>query len=193
LACGSSCRNASAGVTDATVTAAPSPTSLQIQLPTPVHPSQSVYLQATGAHLEAKITAIPTEASEPSLIPSQPLSAPELRQLRPNALCCAVCDREVANLTRASGSDSGYKDLPSEYWAEMMEVWMCHADPAWTAKIAERSKEGFWPEKGRVLVGGSYLLVHPQDSKLDHLTIESMSNVSPLPDTPSDHSLPLLD
>lgn len=107
----------------------------------------------------------------PTLISSisHPLSATELRQLDPGGICCTSCDREIASFPAAGGTYERFKDLPSEHWAEMMEVWMCHDDPGFTAKLASQTKEGFWPIKGKVLVGGSYVLVNPEDVKRGNL------------------------
>ena len=159
--------------------------SLKVELPVAVPVGQTVNLQQSDLHLEAKLSALPTQsAASFSALTSlaHPLSAPELRKLRPKALCCTMCDREVADLSKASRSEdaeegSGFKDLPSEHWAEMLEVWMCHDDPAFTAKVARQTNEGFWSTRENVLVGGSYLLVHPEEAKSKNLQLEK-ENVS---------------
>jgi len=166
-------------VNEAAITTSNNTNTLTINLPTPVHPSQTVYLRNADSHFEGKITALPIPTSPRTLVPSQPLSASDLRNLQPKNLCCTGCEREVADVLQASAcADGGFRDLPSEYWAEMMEVWMCHSDPGWTAKIAQKSKDGFWPEQGRVLVGGSYLLINPQDVKSENIAVGQLSDVS---------------
>ncbi|WWC60136.1 uncharacterized protein I303_102700 [Kwoniella dejecticola CBS 10117] len=132
--------------------------SVRIALPTPIQPGQSVSFTPQSLHLEAKLVAQPIPASAVSLLPSYPLSAPDLRTIRPKVICCTSCERELASLP-LENLEQAYKDLPSEHWAEMMEVWMCHNDPSFTARLSERTKEGFWPQNGGVLVGGSYLLI----------------------------------
>ena len=47
----------------------------------------------------------------------------------------------------------------------MIEIWMCHQDPTWTSKLAKHTEEGFWPDQGGLLVGGSYLLVNRDDAR----------------------------
>lgn len=146
--------------------------SIRIQLPTAVYPTQSIPFTHQDLHLEAKLAALSTSTSTTmsslNTSVSHALSAADLRELQPKALCCAACDREVADLSL----NNVYKDLPSEHWAEMMEVWMCHADPAFTARLAQRTKDGFWPSKGTVLVGGSYLLVDGSQAKKHNLHVE---------------------
>lgn len=146
--------------------------SLQIPMPVPIHPHQAVPLVPLGSLLEAKLASVPLSSFAPTLISSisHPLSATELRQLDPRGFCCTVCDREIASIPSFSRGrpvevDERFKDLPSEHWAEMMEVWMCHDDPGFTARLASQTKEGFWPMKGRILVGGSYVLVNSADVK----------------------------
>lgn len=151
---------------------------LRIPLPVPIQPHQSVPLIAHGLHLEAKLSSVPMATFAPILISSvsHPLSASELRELNPRGLCCTTCDREIASiLTKSPGGkeDERFKDLPSEHWAEMMEVWMCHDDPGFTARLANQTKEGFWPVKGRVLVGGSYVLANAADVKRANITSKS--------------------
>ena len=142
-----------------------SASSLRISLPTAVYPAQCVSLTSHDLHLEAKLSALPSATSSAGSsthsIVNHALSAAELRHLQPKALCCGACDRTVAVLS----ASTVYKDLPSEHWAEMMEVWMCHADPKFTARIAQQTRDGFWPNESTVLVGGSYLLVDSQQAK----------------------------
>ncbi|WVF67080.1 hypothetical protein IAT40_001825 [Kwoniella sp. CBS 6097] len=155
--------------------------SLRITLPTPVIPGQIVAFTSQALHLEAKIIAQPTPPAAATLLPTYALSASDLRSYHAKAICCAGCDRELSTLptkptlvdTTVNGTFEGaYKDLPSEHWAEMMEVWMCHNDPTFTARLAEKTKEGFWPQHGGVLVGGSYLLVGQERLKAGNITVE---------------------
>jgi hypothetical protein len=52
-----------------------------------------------------------------------------------------------------------YRDLPSEFWTELVDAWMCHHDQKLTEQITRNAKEGSWPKIGECLVGGSYLLL----------------------------------
>lgn len=175
------------GDTEAIVLNTRDPTvSLLIDLPTPVASGQTSVLQQQDFHLETKLSALPTQSNGAifslNTVVQHPLSASDLRQAKPQALCCTACDREIADLTKANKSEtavegSGFKDLPSEHWAEMLEVWMCHDDPAFTSQLAQRTTEGFWPTRENVLVGGSYILIHSEEAKTANLAVESI-NVS---------------
>ena len=167
--------------------------SMCITLPTPVAIGQTIPFKQSDLHVEAKLSALATAPngaiSSLNTILQHPLSAPELRKIQPKALCCTACNREVADLSRTLRSEekfegSGFKDLPSEHWAEMLEVWMCHDDPAFTAQLAQRTNEGFWPSKDTVLVGGSYLLVHQDEGKSANLQVDP-DNVSSPASAPS--------
>lgn len=152
---------------------------ITIALPTPVPLGQRVPFTSADGHVEAKLAALPTPSSALSLNATitHALSAPNLRQLAPRSLCCTQCDHEIAEFP----SDVQFKDLPSEHWAEMLEVWMCHADPAFTAHIAKQAKDGFWPNAKTVLVGGSYLLVAGTDVCKEKLVEQETSEVSSFP------------
>jgi hypothetical protein len=143
-----------------------------IRLPALVRSGQSITLTpsaGTHIHLEGKLAALPPTSAPPMLGTRYPLSAADLRQLEPTGICCAACDRIVASLSPAQ-SQTHWKDLPSEHWAEMIEIWMCHQDPTWTSKLARHTEQGFWPDKGGLLVGGSYLLVHKEDARRVNMT-----------------------
>lgn len=162
---------------DAVVTSRSDPkVRITIELPTPVPLGQRVPFTNADGHVEARLAALPTASSALSFNSAitHALSAPNLRQLAPRSLCCTHCDREIAEFP----SDVQFKDLPSEHWAEMLEVWMCHADPAFTAHIAKQTRDGFWPSTNTVLVGGSYLLVAGSDVCKDRLVEQDTSNVS---------------
>jgi hypothetical protein len=147
----------------------------RIRLPVPVQGGQKVPLAAPHFHLEAKLTAASTQLSEPvsslNTMITQALCATDLRRIQPKVIACTGCDREIAELP----NKCGFKDLPSEHWAEMMEVWMCHSDPGFTAQISAQTKDGFWPSEGIVLVGGSYLLLRDEYVKEHNLVTDSTS------------------
>lgn len=147
--------------------------SLHIPLPSAVNPGQVVPFIHQDLQLEGKLSALPFSSSAPvsslNTVVDHALSAADLRRLRPKAICCVGCDREVAELS----PNTVYKDLPSEHWAEMMEVWMCHADPTFTARLGQQTRDGFWPTKETVLVGGSYVLVDGGHAKKHNLCIET--------------------
>jgi hypothetical protein len=165
---------------------------VRIQLPVAVQGGQRVPLAAPHFHLEAKLTSVLVSPSAPvsslDTMITQALCAADLRKMQPNTICCTGCDREMAELP----AGCTYKDLPSEHWAEMMEVWMCHSDPGFTAQISAQTKDGFWPSAGTVLVGGSYLLLVDEYIKNYNLVIDSntVSHLSPVPALlPTPHGL----
>lgn len=143
---------------------------LRIPLPIMVHSHQSVPLHcpspSSSLHLEAKLSSHPLKPTANLLGTKYPLSALDLKsfQPRPHGLCCASCDRILAILN-ADKADLKWKDLPSEHWAEMIEIWMCHQDPTWTSRLAEFTEKGFWPDKEGMMVGGSYVLINPSDAR----------------------------
>lgn len=153
---------------------------LHIVLPTRVRPDQQSPFVRHGFHLEAKIAALPVAStgaiSSLNTIIPHALSASELHRTQPNGFCCASCDRELVDLA----PNEICKDLPSEHWAEMLEVWMCHPDPAFTSHLADKTKDGFWPVRGTTLVGGSYLLVDGSQVKA-HNVVMSDTKVSLVP------------
>lgn len=159
---------------------ASSATQSRITLPTVAIPGQSMSLILQNFHLETRVASLPTTSSAPvsslNTVITQALSASELRQIQPKSFCCVTCDREVAD----TSSTRSYKDLPSEHWAEMLEIWMCHSDPGFTAGISAKAKDGFWPEKDIVLVGGSYLLLQDSHIQRHNLVMgtESVSEIS---------------
>ncbi|CAE7062126.1 unnamed protein product [Rhizoctonia solani] len=83
------------------------------------------------------------------------LDAEQLRSSQPSSFACSSCSLPITQ-GLASGNIR-YNDLPSEYWAELLDAWMCHPDQQVTAELAKRA-EGIWPLPGQVLVGGGFLL-----------------------------------
>lgn len=84
------------------------------------------------------------------------LDATQLSFLTPTSFICASCSLPLVQASRLHQ----YRDLPSEHWAELVDAWMCHADLKLNEGVKKGSKDGFWPESGEGLVGGSYVLVH---------------------------------
>jgi hypothetical protein len=170
---------------EATLVSKSNTSGIRINLPVAITPGQKVALAALHFHLEAKLASIPISPSAPvsslNTMITQALCASDLRKMQPKIICCTTCDREIAELP----STCAFKDLPSEHWAEMMEVWMCHADPGFTAQISAQTKDGFWPSTGTVLVGGSYLLLKEEYARNHNLNVESTSvSLSPFQSWP---------
>lgn len=102
-------------------------------------------------------TNVASESDDPPL-----LTASQLNSLLPTSYTCASCLLPLVSVV-----PTRYSDLPSEYWEELVEAWMCHPDGQILAKgrmhmHAEAGKGGhgfgFWPTQGEALVGGSYVL-----------------------------------
>lgn len=157
-----------------------------LDLPTPVTAWQRIVLKDLPSPTEFKLRAersATAHAPALNMVITHALSAPELRRMQPTALACQACDRELADLSTVSSTGqwergAGFKDLPSEHWAEMLEAWMCHADDGFTNQLTERTKDGFWPVEGTVLVGGSYMLVDANDTCQQNLRIDGKVSVS---------------
>ncbi|KZT60983.1 hypothetical protein CALCODRAFT_530291 [Calocera cornea HHB12733] len=126
-----------------------------VKLPVNVQPSK----QHLRYQDKSCTFAIPTMASSRSSTPQEATGAPDrlldaatLSTLSPSAFTCASCSLQ---LVRGS-SISRYNDLPSEYWTELVDAWMCHADQP--VPDAVKNENGLTPTSDQALVGGSYIL-----------------------------------
>lgn len=108
-----------------------------------------------GEHYEIKLP-VPSGSSGQSPHAATPalLDATELSTIHPSSYICASCSLPLVQSSRLSG----YRDLPSEHWEELVDAWMCHADQKLQSHIMQHSVEGFWPSEDTALVGGSYIL-----------------------------------
>ncbi|WVQ88089.1 hypothetical protein IAS59_001823 [Cryptococcus gattii] len=143
--------------------------SIDVVLPVSVYSDQTMPLVPQSLYQEAKLSALPTPAASNALMITHALSAPDFRSMKPTVLCCTICQRHLAGLPFYRDLKQAYKDLPSDHWAEMIDIWMCHDDPAFTARLAGMTEEGFWPRDGGVLVGGSYVLLEETRGKWETL------------------------
>lgn len=143
--------------------------SIDVVLPVFVYSDQTMPLVPQSLYQEAKLSALPTPAASNALMITHALSAPDFRSMKPTVLCCTICQRHLAGLPFYRDLKQAYKDLPSDHWAEMIDIWMCHDDPAFTARLAGMTEEGFWPRDGGVLVGGSYVLLEETRGKWETL------------------------
>jgi len=90
-----------------------------------------------------------SSTSTPSL-----MDASQLEQLKPQTFTCSSCSLPLVQ----SGRIEEFKDLPSEYWSELLDAWMCHQDQKLSERLASYGNNGFWPEEKQCLIGGSYFL-----------------------------------
>lgn len=111
-------------------------------------------VRSHGTHFEVKLPTHPRSANSPPELESEPLmDASQLSAANPTSFVCSSCSLP---LVQASAVES-YRDLPSEYWAELVEAWMCHADQKVHDHVAVHGR-GIWPKTSQALVGGSYIL-----------------------------------
>lgn len=143
--------------------------SIDVVLPVSVYSDQTMPLVPQSLYQEAKLSALLTPAASNALMITHALSAPDFRSMKPTILCCTICQRHLAGLPFSRDLKQAYKDLPSDHWAEMIDIWMCHDDPAFTVRLAGMTEEGFWPRDGGVLVGGSYVLLEETRGKWETL------------------------
>jgi hypothetical protein len=126
-------------------------TSFPLILPVPTSPGRKDIRMQAG-HYEIKLPTSPfTPVALPDPLPL--LDATQLSACGPTGFNCSSCSLPLVRLS----SDVTFRDLPSEHWEELVDAWMCHADQRLHERVIKRSR-GFWPEAGRVLVGGSYVL-----------------------------------
>jgi hypothetical protein len=84
----------------------------------------------------------------------EPMSASELSARAPSSFSCSHCSTTLVT----SSSTMAYAAMPSEYWAELVESWICHSDQELNANILAH-KDGALPRADQVLVATAYLLV----------------------------------
>lgn len=87
-----------------------------------------------------------------SFIHRPPLSGRELSELKPTSFACSTCSASILT----PSPTVTYADLPSEYWTEMLEAWMCHPEGNFLHQLKESRMR---PSDGQMLVGNDYLLV----------------------------------
>ncbi|RPD54903.1 hypothetical protein L226DRAFT_535568 [Lentinus tigrinus ALCF2SS1-7] len=127
-------------------------TSPLLTLPAPVSPGVKD-VKVTGQYYEVKLP-VTTPPPSPLDGPSALLDATQLSSLSPSSFVCASCSLPLVQASRLYE----YRDLPSEHWAELVDAWMCHADQKLHEHVKKHSAQGFWPQEGEALVGGSYIL-----------------------------------
>ncbi|KAI0718753.1 HECT-like ubiquitin-conjugating enzyme-binding-domain-containing protein [Cerioporus squamosus] len=127
-------------------------TSPLLALPAPVSPGVKD-VKVTGQYYEVKLPVTAAPAS-PLDGPPALLDATQLSSLSPTSFVCASCSLPLVQASRLHE----YRDLPSEHWAELVDAWMCHADQRLHEHVKKHSAQGFWPQEGEALVGGSYVL-----------------------------------
>jgi len=102
------------------------------------------------------------------------LDAAQLSSANPPSFICASCSLSLVQASKIRD----YRDLPSEHWAELVEAWMCHSDQKLHDQIVKHGQQGFWPEPGQGLVGGSYILFEESCITVNNLHAAEEKKVS---------------
>ncbi|KAG2109926.1 HECT-like ubiquitin-conjugating enzyme-binding-domain-containing protein [Suillus discolor] len=125
-----------------------------LSLPVQVTPGKKD-VQIRQGHYELKLgIANPqTARSSSSDEPTPLMSAEQLLSSKPTSWSCISCSLPLVHYPKLFK----YRDLPSEYWEELVDAWMCHADQTLHNHTAKHGR-GFWPEDSEALVGGGYIL-----------------------------------
>lgn len=154
-------------------------TSPLLSLPAPVPPGLKE-VRVVGQYYEVKL---PVTAPSPSLFdaPTTLMDATQLSSTSPTNFVCASCSLPLVHASRLRE----FRDLPSEHWAELVDAWMCHTDQRLHDHVKKHSAQGFWPQEGEALVGGSYILFEesavvtgnfwPADEQDDRVRYRSLS------------------
>ncbi|KAL5038793.1 E3 ubiquitin-protein ligase E3D [Batrachochytrium dendrobatidis] len=95
------------------------------------------------------------------------------------------CHNCKFNLTNTSQSDPSaahnlferHVDLPSQHWHEMLECWACHHED-YSSTLQGQQGGLILAQKNAVLVGDSYILLHPDTMQMDRLAIIYTGNES---------------
>ena len=125
----------------------------RLRLPTIVRPGLADVNVVGGRHFQVKLATL---APPMDVVSSEPeLDASHFQSIQPTSFICASCSLPLVQAAKLRK----YRDLPSEHWAELVDAWMCHSDQKLHEHVQKGSRDGFWPDDGEVLVGGSYLLL----------------------------------
>ncbi|PSR99308.1 hypothetical protein PHLCEN_2v4167 [Hermanssonia centrifuga] len=156
-------------------------TSIPLSLPTKVHTGKVDVSVIGGRHYQIKLPAAVTpQYGGKSISPVDPaitelLDATYFQTIQPTSFVCSSCSLPLVQASKLNE----YRDLPSEHWAELVDAWMCHSDQALHEHVQKGSKDGFWPNEGELLVGGSYVLLREDTMvKANFCDIESTNKSS---------------
>ena len=130
--------------------------SQRLYLPASVRPGPAEVSVVGGQHFQVKLAALtPSGSLSADISSTDPeLDATHFQSIQPTSFICSSCSLPLVQASRLRK----YRDLPSEHWAELVDAWMCHSDQKLHEHVQKGSRDGFWPDDGEALVGGSYLL-----------------------------------
>lgn len=155
------------------------PSTVDLPVPVSTAGSDGLVARVIGDRLELKMTA----SSSSSAVEERPLlDASQLNELRPASFICTSCSLPLINCRNADSTevDLAFADLPSEYWSELVEAWMCHSEQKLSGDVVKQSKggtRGIRPSPSQALVGGSYLLVDASVVKEGNVRIHPKTKV----------------
>jgi hypothetical protein len=153
--------------------------SVALKLPVKAASAGPLDVQWSGTYYELKTATVPNSTRDPFSDDAESkrdmLSAPHLIAAAPTSFICASCSLPLVQGSKVTD----YRDLPSEHWAELVEAWMCHSDQKLNKEIMQHAN-GFEPESGRALVGGSYILFNRENVVTANLVDYEQSKVSGL-------------
>jgi hypothetical protein len=151
--------------------------SFDLKLPAKAASAGPLNVQWTGTYYELKTATRPNSIRNPfsddAESKSDMLGAPHLTSASPTSFACASCSLPLVQASKVTN----YRDLPSEYWAELVEAWMCHSDQKLNKQIMQHAN-GFEPEAGWALVSGSYILFNRDNVVTGNLVDYEQSKVS---------------
>ena len=148
--------------------------SVPLSLPARVAPGKKP-VTTTATHHEMKIPTLAGPPAPDAPSPYEPvplLDATQLKACSPTSFLCASCSLPLVQ----SGKLREYSDLPSEYWEELVEAWMCHADQKLNERVMSAGR-GLWPAAGQALVGGSYVLFDQTSVSSHNLRVAEQARV----------------
>ena len=150
-------------------------TTLPSPLPARVSPGKPTVKVQSG-HFELKLPTVGTP-DLPSSSAVEMYDATALSKSMPTTFICSSCSLPLVQSTKVKE----YKDLPSEHWQELVDVWMCHSDQKLHEEVMQNAKRGFWPKEGEALVGGSYIVFENSGVVKAHLHQLEPREVSLIP------------
>lgn len=123
-----------------------------------------------GEHYEIKLPTPPQSLDAIQIASSVPLmDAAQLRSISPSSFVCSSCSLPLVHTSDDSTGSLQYRDLPSDYWTELVDAWVCHHDQALSKRVSEAAQEGFWPRRQECLIGGSYYLLEESATIITNL------------------------
>ncbi|ORZ01966.1 hypothetical protein BCR41DRAFT_375195 [Lobosporangium transversale] len=78
----------------------------------------------------------------------------------------------MSEIAMSCGPIQRVVDLPSEYWQELVDCWMCHEED-----FTELREGDLGARAEQALIGGTYILIHATDVDQDALIIEDDAQV----------------